>query len=343
MASNADQWRLFGLDLRGLVSLWRQGWAEAMQWPALRPLVPRNAVGLRRANGSLEVWRGDQQIRHDRATRVEHAAIEVPEDCVLVRQLRLPWLAADEIAAAVAIEVAAASPFAPEMRISGWRADAVDGGVVVTIAMCSRIHVERALEAFGQSGGPAAGRNPEVWVMHQGLPVVLEGFGEAGRFGAQRRQLIQLALLCASAVVLLGALVASPVLQARQRVFDAQSQFDALRVEAAEAVRARDGLALLAQRQQSLAAWQADSVPVMPLLDRLTRLLPDDAYLVGLELRAGTVTVSGLAHNAAGLMEVFGTQPDFADVRPSGISRDRLTNLETFRIEFKPRLGGVLE
>jgi len=75
----------------------------------------------------------------------------------------------------------------------------------------------------------------------------------------------------------------------------------------------------------------------------LTRLLPDDAYLVGLELRAGTVSVSGLARNAAGLMEVFGTQPDFADVRPSGISRDRLTNLETFRIEFKPRLGGVLE
>lgn len=179
--------------------------------------------------------------------------------------------------------------------------------------------------------------------MHQGVPVVFEGFGEGSRLAEQRRQGLKLALLALSALLLVATLLVSPFLQTRERVFDAQAQFDSLRLAAGDAVRARDGLALLVDRQKSLADWQAAAVPVMPLLDRLTTLLPDDAYLVGFELRAETVTVSGLARNAAALMEVFGAQPDFGDVRPSGISRDRLTNLETFRIEFKPQLGGVVK
>lgn len=344
MASSADQWRLFGLDLRGVVSLWRQGWAEALQWPALRALVPRSAVGLRRTDGSLQVWQGDQLVQGARASSLAHVAVEVPEDCVLLRQLRLPWLAPDEIADAVSIEIATASPFPPDTLVSGWRADPADGGgVAVTIAMSSRSHVERALEARKDfEAGPGAVRSPEVWAMHQGVPVIFEGFGESSRLAAQRQQGLKLALLTLGAVLLSGILLVSPFLQARERVFDAQAQFGNLRLAAGDAVGARDGLALLAERQKSLAAWQSATVPVMPLLDRLTTLLPDDAYLVGFELRGETVAVSGLARNAAALMEVFGAQPDFVDVRPSGISRDRATNLETFRIEFKPKVSGVV-
>lgn len=344
MASSADQWRLFGLDLRGVVSLWRQGWAEALQWPALRALVPRSAVGLRRTDGSLQVWQGDQLVQGARASSLAHVAVEVSEDCVLVRQLRLPWLAPDEIADAVSIEIATASPFPPDTLVSGWRADPADGGgVAVTIAMSSRSHVERALEARKDfEGGPGAARSPEVWAFHQGLPVVFEGFGEGARLAAQRRQRLKFAVLALTALLLAGALIVSPFLQARERVFDAQSQFDSLRLAAGDAVRARDGLASLAERQKSLDAWQAAAVPVMPLLDRLTTLLPDDAYLAGFELRGDTVTVSGLARNAAALMEAFGAQSDFSDVRPSGITRDRLSGLETFRIEFKPRVDEVV-
>lgn len=343
MASSADQWRLFGLDLRGLASLWRQGWAEALQWPALRALVPYSAVGLRRTDGSLQAWQGDRVVEGARASRLESVAVEVPEDCVLVRQLRLPWLAPDEIADAVAIELATASPFPQDALVSGWRTDPVaGGGLAVTIAMSSRSHVERALEAHPGFDGPGGAGRPEVWALHQGLPVVFEGYGESTRLAAQRRQRLKLAALTLSALLLAATLIASPFLQARERVFDAQSQFDSLRLAAVDAVRARDGLALLAERQKSLDAWQAAAVPVMPLLDRLTTLLPDDAYLVGFELRGETVTVSGLARNAAALMEVFGSQPDFSDVRPSGITRDRLSGLETFRIEFKPQVGEVV-
>lgn len=330
----ANSWVLFGFDLRRLGALWRQGWAEAARWSFFRRLIAPQPVLVRHADGSFARWRGDRSepLDADRARGAFFAA-EVPADDVLFRRLRLPSLPPSEVADAVRLEVATAAPFAEPARVWGWRSDSRDdGGIEVTVAITSRERIEAVLAPAGEA---ASAHAPELWAFESGRPVVFQGFGEARRQRVQRARLSRDVVLGLIVLGLLVVLAASPVLQARQRVFDAQNEFNALRHETQNVVVARDRLVEDGRRLRELESWLGGGVEPMPLLGRLTDLLPDDAHLTALEAKDGVVTASGLAQNAAALMDVLGARAEFVDFRPSGISRDRATGLETFRIEFR--------
>jgi general secretion pathway protein L len=76
------------------------------------------------------------------------------------------------------------------------------------------------------------------------------------------------------------------------------------------------------------------------VLARLTELLPDTAYLTRFELRGDAVTAGGLAANAAAVLDMLGSQPDFQDLRaPGAIMRDAASGRETFLVEFRLAAG----
>lgn len=328
-------WTLFGFDLRKLGGLWQQGWSEAAQWPLLRKLVQPLPVVVRHADGQYVRWIGDHAERLDGAVaKGPFQAFEMPPEAVLFRTLRLPPLTRSELEDAVALEVSAASPFAEADRVWGWRADpAGDGALAVTIAIAARAQAEEVLGTAGEAS--AEHYRPELWAFDAGRPVVLRGFGEARRRTAQRRCLYRDLLLLAVALGLVLVLAASPVLQARQQVFQAQDAFWKLHGETQDLVAARDRLVDQGARIRAVQAWLDNAPQPMPLLERLTALIPDDAYLTSLEIKRDTVIASGLAQNAAVLIESLGAQPGFVDLRPSGIARDRSSGLETFRVEFR--------
>jgi general secretion pathway protein L len=333
MASASNPWELFGFDLRRVGALWSQGWAEIARWPAMRRIVVPLPVTIRHADGTLRRWVGDEADVATDAADGAFFGVEVPADAVLFRRMQLPSLTRSEIADAVRLEVSAAAPFPEDRCVWGWRSDpAADGRVVVTLAITSRDQIERLLVTAGEGGGS---ERPELWAFESGQPVILDGFGESSRRLVERRALLRGLGLVALALCLMVVLVTVPVWQARGQVFDARDQSGALMVETRSVVEARDRLVDRGNRLASVRAWLDEGVALMPLVDRLTELLPDSAHLTGLEVRDGVVIASGLADNAASLMEVLGEQPDFNDFRPSGISRDRVTGLETFRIEFR--------
>ncbi|AUN95754.1 hypothetical protein C0099_12910 [Pseudazoarcus pumilus] len=330
---------LFGFDLRRIGALWRQGWAEVARWRPVRRILPQLPVDVHHADGRWLRWSGDAaRVLPTAAPTGTHFAIEVPADAVLFRHLRLPALPPEEIEAAVRLDVATAAPFPAERCVTGWRVDATtDGRLDVTLAITSQDQIERLLGAAGD--GPRGGQ-AELWAFDGDRPVVLRGFGERRREAAQRGRLFRVLALCGLALMLAVVLAVVPVWQARSQVFDAQARFDALRIETRSVVDTRDRLVDRGRRVEAVRNWLDAEVPLLPLLDRLTALLPDSAYLTGLEVRDEVVTASGLAQNAAGLMERLGEHPGFADFRPSGISRDRVSGLETFRIEFRFRPEG---
>lgn len=335
MAIN-NSWELFGFDLRRIGALWQQGWEEVARWRLARPFVTPLPVIVQHADGQFARWSGDEARPLDKQPAAPgFFAYELPADVVLFRRLLLPLLTRSEIEEAVRLDIQTTVPFPPEESVWGWRCDSADNGgkLAVTVAVTSSDCMEQLLPA--QLRDEALSAKPEVWAFKDGLPIVLQGFGESARLAAQRKGRTQQLLLAVSASFLLLALLVSPVWLARAQVFDAQDQFESLLLESREVVAARDRSTEARELLDELERWQASQLAFMPLIAVLTERLPDEAYLTGLEVRGEGIIAAGLAKNAASIMEALNEEPRLSELRPSGIARDRVTGLETFRVEFR--------
>ncbi|MDY0073250.1 MAG: PilN domain-containing protein [Thauera sp.] len=335
MVAEADQWSLFGLDLRQLGRHWCNGWEEALSWPLFAWLSPPEAVRVHLPDGSTEIRRGVSARRLPPASRAQAEAVLLDDDIVLVRELRLPLLGWAQLRQAVALEVTAVSPFPETETVWGWSSVAAQDHAVVRLALAGRQHVQAALARVGKQ--PAS---VEVWA-DAAAPLLIEGFGESQRLGRMRAVRQRTVLAVCGLAVLLAAVVATPVLQARERTFDAQRQFGALEAEVTDLVIAR---ATLNTRQEQLQAVQdhlADRVDIPLMLEALTAALPDDAYLARFDLNGRQLRITGQADNASSLMSALGAPGSaFRDVRaPSPISRQPGSNKDNFVIELQLDAG----
>lgn len=332
MALEAGNLSLFGFDLRRIGQLWRNGWNEAFRWPALAWLSPPEAVRVLLPGGGEVLRLGASARSAPVDAKPTSVAVVLPEESVLLRELRLPPLAGDELAQAVEFEVLAVSPFPQEQTAWGFDAQAGAGQVQVRLALAAQAHVVSALE----SAQPRASADqPEVWA-DAADPIVLRGFGESLRFRRERAARRRILLALGGLVFLLMALAATPVLQARQQVFDAQRRYGGLEGDVAEVVAARNALVVGTERIQAIRTHLAEHPDLPVVLERLTELLPDDAFLTRLEVQGRQVRIVGQARDAAQLMRTLGTpESPFRNVRaPSPISRAGRSDKENFVIEF---------
>jgi general secretion pathway protein L len=310
-----------------------QGWRELALRPPFGRLVPRLPVLLVEPGGGRSL-RDGASSRVVEGAKPRAAALALPDEVVLLRELTLPLLPADELRSALELEVAAVSPFPPDATAWGWRAapqaDPASDRLEVTLAIAARDHVDGRLAAATLPDDLPV----EVWARSDGEPILLRGFGEATRERAERRRLATLVGLSLFALCLLVVLAAVPVLHARERTIDAQEQFDAVRLSAAEALERRE---LLVRRQQQVGALQdylGQPADLLALIERLTDLIPDDAYATRFSWSAKDgASLDGLAADAAALIERISAEPDLSLVRaPSAISRDRRSGLETYSV-----------
>src|SRR5574337_131631 len=156
----------FGIDVAQWPRQWQAAGALLLQWPLLRRLVPRLPVVLHRVDGGTRTWllAGDQAqpAAAAPADATPIRALQLPAERVLERQLTLPPLAPADVAQAVQLDVAAASPFGPEQTVWGFSTQRVAGERLrVDAAITSRQQVEQSLrEAQLADGAP-----PEIWVL----------------------------------------------------------------------------------------------------------------------------------------------------------------------------------
>ena len=344
MALDRNNFNLFGLDLLQIPAFWRQGWSEALRWKIFSRLLPAEPVRLLLPDGSESGWPVSSKLKGAKSL-----AIVLPEDMLLRRTLVLPALSAGEQQQALELALQSASPFPPEKIVWGFHETPVSSGVRIDLALCSRDHVASHIDQVFNRSGPSNGAQSvavsssvpirtaafEVWASGEPL-VVIRGYGEHLRMARQRRHgwaLLAMACVC---MVLVLALIASPVLNKRQHVLELNTALEAVSREVAPVVAERDVLGKQNLRLQSVAAYLDARPDPRLVLGRLSTLLPDTVYLTRFEIRGRTVTISGLAENAAGLMESLGSQSDFRDVKaPAAITRDSATGRESFTLEFK--------
>ncbi len=163
---------------------------------------------------------------------------------------------------------------------------------------------------------------------------------EPGAATARRRSLLpasahgRLLLLCA----LLGALnlglhaesearraarLDAAVAEARQRA----QRVEALRQQITERRRIRDSI--VARRGE---------ISLLSILEHLTRVIPDDAWLDSVEVRGSSLYVTGHAPLAVSLVPLIETSPMFADAQfRSPVTPDRSTGRERFDLSIRLR------
>ena len=331
MTFDRSSLRLFGVDLAAVPGYLRDGWAEALRWPALRWLTPDEPIRVLQADGAESVRQGVSARRIPAPARVRFAAVELAEDTLLRRTLVLPRLTEEELRQAVELDVRSASPF-PEDEVV-WGYDVERGERLrAHIALTSRPMIEQQVEALRPQLGDL---QPEVWAGGE-RPFAIPGYGEAARLARARRLRLALFGLLATAAVLLAALAVTPTLQLRERALEAIRKNDELMRTVKPQAQTRDELVRLGEQIRLLGKASEQRQDVVALLDQITRQLPDDVTLTRLEISGAGVRIIGQADNAAQLLQTLGANPGFRDVKaPSGIAKAPAGGKEGFTIEFR--------
>ncbi|MGD9945818.1 MAG: PilN domain-containing protein [Burkholderiaceae bacterium] len=330
MALELRNTSLFGLDLGGLWGRFRSGWAEALRWPVFAWLSPDEPVRVLLPDGSERVVRGTSARPASGSARA--VAVVLPDDLVLLRELSLPPLPESELQQAIELDIAASSPFPVDQLAWGWQIDAIDDAAIrCRVALASPAHID----AYLAEQRPRLGETvPELWASEQ-APIVFRGYGERPRQKRLRQRRWGIVGMLVLVALLAIGLAATPLLQLRERVFDARARFEQLRAQAGPVVAARDSLVRANERARAIQERSKHSIDLGRLIETVTQLLPDGAYLTRLEVQGRQVKIAGFADNASALMETLGTHREFREVRaPSAITRQGSTGKESFTIEF---------
>jgi general secretion pathway protein L len=331
---NPSQTSLFGIELADVWASLTRPWRKLHRSDGLAWLAPQVQVRLIQADGRESVWEGDRQITGAPAGSVPFVAVEVPEDLYLRRSLSLPPMEAADLENAVALDVQSASPFGTQDLVWGYTARPIGGQQVVDMVFASRRQIGQYLDKV--RARLPEGAMPEVWVRAEaGDPIILRGYGEdaRARYAASRWK-VGVALLMLAAG-LATAVAVTPTAQLRLRAIQASQAHD-------EAVRRAQPL--LAKREKMVQAGTdmaalnkliAQRVDAAYAIDYLTRIIPDDTYLISLNLHGNKAVLIGQTANAAALMQRLSGEPGLRDVRaPSPAIRPLGSAKETFTVEF---------
>jgi general secretion pathway protein L len=248
----------------------------------------------------------------------------------LRKVLDLPLAARDDLEQMLRLEMDRLTPFrADEVyfahRILG--SDSQSRRLSVELQLAPRREVERALEASQSIGViPAA-----VELADGGADAPLNLLpGEAGqrmREGRLNRALALLALALAVAAVVI------PLQRQRATLAELEAGVAAARVQAEESLALRERLDRLTKSAEFLVADKTRQPMVVAVLAELTRLVPDQAYIIQLELHDGMVELHGYATTASDLIGVLEQSPLFkAPQFRSPVTQDPRSGTERFHV-----------
>lgn len=336
MLDSKNKWDLFGYDMAAIGRHWNRAWHDVL-FASDSPLrasfdevvSAKSLSGVRYFQSGAEVGSRQSQC----------VAVVLPDDIVLLKTLRLPKAVEDNLTDALALEVNANSPFGAEDTRSGWIIQSRDEqGLEVSLAIVS---ASAAMQYVARVDGSHDLKAQEVWVMADGKPLVLTGFGEGYRESLYRQRLFRSAAwLSASALILLAIFATS----AGIKKFEAgrlESRFAQVTQEAVNASRYRTQLTM-ANETLTAANTVILNFPNPHFeLARLTTLLGDNSHLGQFLVRGTELRISGQADDAASVMQVLTDVDTYVSVTaPQAIRKVARIDKELFYLDIKTQAVG---
>ena len=359
--SLSDNSQFFGLDLSQWPRQWRGAAELLLDMPGLRPLTAPVPVQLLDADGGFSDWQWRLGViapqQGGSPANTAHA-VALSADAVLERTLTLPRLNLADVAQAVALEAASISPFGAAQTVAGFSVEPPAKGAqtqTVHMALTSRKQLEQAVQraqtGFAERGAALGDNDIEVWVLpsrrqetggEAGVlpqtlrPVVFDTAGVQPRQALVARGRASRVGLVALTAVLLAALAATPVWQARGRAMQAQAALDQVSRDVAPQQAQREALVKQADALRAVGGVLKTQLAPMPVLNLVTRVLPDTAWINTLRVEGDKVILTGNADDAAALVQALSKEEGVKEVRlPSPATRPAGAAKENFNIELR--------
>lgn len=241
----------------------------------------------------------------------------LPDDRVLTRTLTLPSALAENLRQTLGFELDRYTPFRADQAYFGYRtADppvGSNGSLRVELAVAPRTVVDEARAKVAALGLNVAGAalaadfTGEAQDIRNLLPASSDASGRSAR-------VTQRLAAAAVASLLLLALLAIPVWQKRSTAILLLEPLAQTKAAAREVDALRDRLTKLVAEHDLLPNKKWDSYSTVRIIEELTRLLPDDTYVMQFEFDGKTVQVVGETGSSSSMLETLEGSPLFKEV-----------------------------
>ncbi|MEJ2619908.1 MAG: PilN domain-containing protein [Candidatus Thiodiazotropha sp.] len=143
-------------------------------------------------------------------------------------------------------------------------------------------------------------------------------------------------LLWLSVVILLMAVLISPILQQRQIAIELERTMQTAQVNASKIVRLQEQLTQRREAIGMVSTISQDYLPVAEVLLELTRLIPEDSWTQSVIVLPDRVDLSGESDKASDLIPLLERSAMFEGVRfKSPLVKSRVSNKEKFDLTMK--------
>lgn len=297
-------------------------------------VLERGAEG-ERVLGSLEADAPDhdQRLREllKQARRRRLVTVRLSDELGLRKLLDLPLAAKEDLDQMLRFEMDRLTPFRADEVYFAHRvlgSDAQNRRMSVELQLAPKREIDRVLEAAQRFGIAPARIELAVGPGGAGPLNLLPG---EPRQGTREQRLNR--VLAVLALVLAFCAIAIPLQRQRAAVAQLEAEVAAAKTQAEESLALRDRLDQLTRSAQFLVDRKTRTPLVLEVLEELTRLVPDQAYIVQLELRDQTLELQGFASAASDLIGVLDGSPLFkAPQFRSPVTQDRESGAERFHV-----------
>lgn len=255
------------------------------------------------------------------------------EASCLLRELTVPASAAASLERILALDVARLTPFKLEDIAFAWRATRqADGKAAVTQAIVKRAEVGRWIAAVKAQG--FAVRGIAVGSAWREFDLLRQFDGPPSRMTRGMARARQGLMLATAACVALAPIILLHK-QGEARVA-LETQIERSREAAVAAGKQFKEIEASTETIARLGRGKAASPIVAAVIDEVTRILPDDAWLTSFGLERKEVSLAGSARSAVSLLGMLEASEMFEGARfTAPVSIDREDGSERFSIALK--------
>jgi len=290
----------WGQELAELVPARLRRWAAHEGTRTVFAAEDGRLVGYDEVRGKL--------VRHDETglTSGGPAGVRLPRTACLIRRIELPAAARGDFDKILQLDLERSTPFRHDKIYSDHFVEdgaARDGKVWVRQVVVKREVLDPFLHRLAANGTTAAFADCWDDTGQQGLPInLLRNQADGPASGRGRFPIL---ILCICAVLLSGSAVAIGLSKYESALAGLEAEAAAAKTKAFAARRSLSGLEASLTEIAELRRLKTAKLPVIRVLDELTRLLPDNAWVSNLKIEGEALEVTIVAPTTGELLSSF--------------------------------------